>query len=34
VQRIIEELSGLVAEYCGGEAETFILDEENPEIEV
>jgi DNA/RNA-binding domain of Phe-tRNA-synthetase-like protein len=34
VQEIIGELSRLVAEYCGGEKETFILDEENPEIEV
>lgn len=34
VEKIIEELSGLVKEYCSGEVKTFILDEANREAEI
>jgi len=34
VWKIIEELSGLVQKFCGGEINTFILNSSNPEIEI
>jgi lysyl-tRNA synthetase class 2 len=34
VQRIIEELSTLIIEYCRGENKTFVLEERNSEVEI
>jgi DNA/RNA-binding domain of Phe-tRNA-synthetase-like protein len=34
VERIIEELSHLIMEYCGGENKTFVLEERNSEVEI
>lgn len=34
VQRIIQELSTLIIEYCRGENKTFLLEERNNEVEI
>lgn len=34
VRSAVEELANLIKKFCGGEAETFILDKENREIEI
>jgi len=34
VKEIIEELSGLISQYCQGETKTNILDEANREVEI
>ena len=34
VESIINELAELVSKHCGGEITKFILDKDNPEIDV